>query len=131
MNSHRALRKWRSEVKPIVTPLIEAEAALLSAVERPGVTVGARCDQLGAAADRLEEWLGNHPCPDEDYGRNCEALRSACAGLAVLMSYVAAYPAGLYDIDRDLKEKLVGGISERITVCEVARGSLRLGEAKH
>ena len=127
----RVLRKWRSEVKPILTSLVEAEAALLSALELPGATLGARCDQVSAAADRLGEWLGHHPCPDEDVGRNCEELRSACAGLAVLMSYVAAYPAGMYGVDRDLMEKLVGGISERITVSQLARRSLRLPKTKH
>ncbi len=47
------------------------------------------------------------------------------------MSYVAAYPAGMYGVDRDLMEKLVGGISERITVSQLARRSLRLPKTKH
>ncbi len=101
---------------------MEAEDRLISTSESPAVVVLAACDQLNAAVNHAQTWLGSRRCPDDNFGINFRELISACQGLSAIMQHVTREaPEGRWIANQELADRIGENFMDRIQQASRAR----------
>jgi hypothetical protein len=84
------MRQWYRESGPLMNSLLASLDVAEKMIGASADAIPAYCDQLRTQAAGGQQWLMDHPCPDEEVGAKFEKQLTVYVGVAALNEGLAA-----------------------------------------